>query len=133
MIKKVCIECDQRIKGRIDKRFCSDVCRSQYNNRISSKEAVFVRKVNSILARNRKVLRSFYQKQIKQVHLLQLESEGFNTRFFTNEYLSEDQKTYRFCYDFGLYIIRKDVYQIIEESDILEACSPQGTTLAVQI
>lgn len=133
MVTKVCIECDQRIVGRIDKRFCSDLCRSQYNNRVSSRDSVFVRKVNTILARNRKVLRSFYDKRDAEVHILHLESEGFNCRYFTNEYIDDDSRTYRFCYDYGLYAVRKDVYRIIEENDILEVCSGKCTTMTVQM
>ena len=27
-----CVQCQQELRGRIDKRFCSDSCRTQYHN-----------------------------------------------------------------------------------------------------
>ena len=32
---KLCLECGDKLFGRIDKKFCSDACRNAYNNKIN--------------------------------------------------------------------------------------------------
>ena len=56
---KICAECGAKMTGRVDKKFCSDLCRNSYNNRIKSEENDLVKKVNNILKRNRKILVEF--------------------------------------------------------------------------
>ena len=34
MEKRNCLECKDPVKGRIDKKFCSDYCRNAYNNSV---------------------------------------------------------------------------------------------------
>ena len=34
-MEKQCLECGDKIVGRIDKKFCSDGCRNAYNNKVN--------------------------------------------------------------------------------------------------
>ncbi len=53
---KNCLECEEAIKGREDKKFCSDGCRNAYNNKINKDSTNFMRNVNNKL---RKITASF--------------------------------------------------------------------------
>ena len=43
------MECQTPLIGRIDKKFCNDMCRNSYNNNINKDANEYVRKVNVIL------------------------------------------------------------------------------------
>jgi len=45
-MKKKCLECNDEFIGRADKKFCSDNCRSAYNNKLNSDATNFVRNIN---------------------------------------------------------------------------------------
>ena len=51
-----CLECDEPIKGRSDKKFCNDGCRNSYNNRERRSVNNEVRNVNRALSKNYRVL-----------------------------------------------------------------------------
>jgi len=36
---KTCLACGKILKGRVDKKFCDDYCRNNYNNLQKAKEA----------------------------------------------------------------------------------------------
>ena len=35
-MNSTCPECGDKLKGRADKKFCSDACRNAYNNKLNS-------------------------------------------------------------------------------------------------
>jgi predicted nucleic acid-binding Zn ribbon protein len=100
-MKKQCEQCGEAFTGRVDKRFCSDYCRTTYNNRVNRDVANFVRNVNSILRRNRRVLEELNPEGKTRVHREKLLERGFKFSYFTNEYVTKSGKVYRFCYDQG--------------------------------
>ena len=53
---KNCLECNKTLKGRVDKKFCSDLCRNSYNNKLNSDTNSYVRNINNILRKNRRIL-----------------------------------------------------------------------------
>ena len=57
---KTCLACGKTLKGRIDKKFCDDYCRNNYNNQQKAKgnHSAFVRNINNALLKNRKILES---------------------------------------------------------------------------
>ena len=55
---KLCLECETPLIGRIDKKFCNDMCRNSYNNLLNKDANEYVRKVNVILRKNRRILSS---------------------------------------------------------------------------
>ena len=58
MSDKLCLECEKSLIGRIDKKFCNDMCRNSYNNNLNKAANEYVRKVNVILRKNRRILSS---------------------------------------------------------------------------
>jgi hypothetical protein len=53
---KNCLECNEKIVGREDKKFCSDGCRNAYNNKINKDSTNYMRNVNNKLRKNYRIL-----------------------------------------------------------------------------
>lgn len=101
MDQKLCPECGSVIKGRADKKFCSDDCRSAFNNAKNRTTNNMMRKVNATLKRNRDILLSFNPDGKANVPKKKLQDAGFNFNYHTNSYTTKAGKTYYFCYDMG--------------------------------
>ena len=56
MEKRKCLECEETFNGRADKKFCSDLCRNAYNNKLNSDQVNYVRNINNILRKNRRII-----------------------------------------------------------------------------
>ena len=55
-MERLCMECSTPVKGRADKKFCDDQCRSSYYNRTKMKEISVTKNINKILKKNRQIL-----------------------------------------------------------------------------
>ena len=108
-MKKKCKECGEELIGRADKRFCSDQCRSAYNNRLNSDATNFIRNINNIPRKNRRILAELNPEGKNSVHRDKLTERGFKFSYFTNEYKTKSGNIYRFCYDQG-YLERENGY-----------------------
>jgi predicted nucleic acid-binding Zn ribbon protein len=111
--EKVCLECGEKIKGRADKKFCSDQCRISYNNKLNSDETNYVRNVNNILRKNRRILIDLNPKGKTQVNRNKLNDKGFDFTYYTNTYTTKEGGLYRFCYEQGYLEIEKDRFLLV--------------------
>lgn len=100
-MKKVCVECQEEFQGRIDKKFCSDSCRSAYHNRLNGSVNNFVRSINNILRKNRRILAELNPEGKTTISRERLQELGFKFSYFTNEYQTRTGRIYKFCYDQG--------------------------------
>ncbi len=100
-MKKQCIECGEEFIGRADKRFCSPQCRSTFHNRQNSDQTNFIRNINNILRKNRRILAALNPEGKATVHRDKLVEAGFKFSYFTNEYRTKSGNVYRFCYEQG--------------------------------
>lgn len=100
-MKKNCIECGDEMMGRSDKKFCSDQCRTGHNNKLNSDSNNFVRNINNILRKNRRILAQFNPRGKAKVHRDKLLEEGFKFSYFTNIYRPKNGNIYYFCYEYG--------------------------------
>ena len=96
-----CEYCGAEIHGRSDKRFCSDYCRNSYHNEQNKDSSNYMRKVNNILRRNRRILARHNPNGKAKIQGALLMEEGFNFAFFTNVYETKKGGKYYFCYDQG--------------------------------
>jgi hypothetical protein len=102
IIHKECLTCQKTLRGRSDKKFCNDYCRNVYNNNLKSEPASLVRKINSALLKNRKILLAFLnENQTMKVRREQLADFGFRFQFITHKYKSYRGACYNFCYETG--------------------------------
>ena len=113
-----CLECGHKIHGRADKKYCSDQCRTSYHNKLNSDLNNYMRNVNNILRRNRRILLEHNLNGKTKIPKLILLEKGFKFNYFTNEYVTKSGKTYRFCYEQGyleldeqkIALVRKEAY-----------------------
>src|SRR4051812_28159584 len=96
-----CPECGEVIKGRIDKKFCSDLCRNSFNNKLNSDTNNYVRNVNNSLRKNRRILSELLSGDTTKLAKQKLIDKGFNFNFYTNQNITKTNNTYFFCYEFG--------------------------------
>jgi hypothetical protein len=117
--EKKCTECGTTIKGRVDKKFCSDQCRSAYNNRLNSDETSYVRNVNNILRKNRRVLMELNPEGKSRVSRDKLKAKGFDFQYFTSTYTTKDGAQYFYCYEQGYLPIEKDFFLLVVKKEFM--------------
>lgn len=108
MENRKCMECKKEFVGRSDKKFCTDQCRSLFNNRRKNEDEKLIIKVNAVLRKNRSILKKINpngSSTIKKEFLNQL---GFNFKYFTNIYRTSAGSEYFFCYDHGFMILEHE-------------------------
>ena len=109
-LEKKCPECGSRYHGRSDKKFCSDYCRSTFNNRNKPESLEYVKRVNKILRRNRKILDELNESGTKRAVLSHLQLRGFNFNYFTSMLVNSQGETFYYCYDHAYSIIGKELF-----------------------
>lgn len=114
-----CLECGDRIIGRVDKKFCTDQCRNTYNNRLNSDNTNTVRNINNILRRNRRILEELNKQSGKTMVTREvLLTKGFNFTYHTHTYTTQKGYTYYFCYEQGyLFIEEKGLYLLVTHKE----------------
>ncbi len=118
--KKVCLSCEEIIKGRSDKKFCSDQCRNSYNNELNSDANNYVRVINNALRKNRRILSEVLGENDKiKIFKEKLNSKGFSFNFYTNMFQSKTGNTYYFCYEYGYMILEADFVLVVMRKEFL--------------
>lgn len=113
-----CLECGTRLIGRVDKKYCNDQCRNNYHNKEYREDAVIVRSVNSILRKNRNILKELNPTGKGKTKKQDLIQRGFNFKYFTNIYITKDKRTYYFVYEHGYIDIGNDFFALVINTDI---------------
>jgi len=97
--KRFCSVCGDRISGRVDKRFCSDSCRTAHHNRNNAETNRHVRLVNGILRRNRRILEQLAPAGMRTVQGTLLFASGFDFAYHTRFEQHARQSRF-YCYDY---------------------------------
>nr|WP_299070944.1 hypothetical protein [uncultured Allomuricauda sp.] len=115
MSDKICLECGDKLIGRVDKKYCSDHCRNAYNNRLNKDSKNLVRNINNKLRKNYRILNSFPLKEGKtRTTKMRLMDKGFDFEYITNLYTTKKGSTYYFVYDLGYLPLDNDYYMIVK-------------------
>lgn len=114
MEKKKCLECSQELKGRIDKKFCSDYCRNTYNNRLNRASKNLIRNTNNRLRKNYNILTGLNTSGKTKTTRSKLIGNNFDFNFFTSIYTTKAGKTYFYVYDQGYLPLDDDYYLLIK-------------------
>jgi predicted nucleic acid-binding Zn ribbon protein len=118
---KTCLACGKPLKGRIDKKFCDDYCRNNYNNQQKAKgsHSSFVRNINNALLKNRKILESILPpgEETAKANKDKLMRLGFQFKYLTHIYTTKTGKTYYYCYDYGYLPLDHDWYLIVKKKE----------------
>jgi len=112
-MERKCLDCGETIYGRVDKKFCSDQCRNNFNNRMNSDNTAMVRSVNSILKKNRRILADLLPSDKITVHKDKLVNKGFNFNYITHIYTTQKGSAYRFVYEYGYLLLENDYYMLV--------------------
>jgi len=115
--ERTCKECEQRLSGRRDQKFCSDYCRNSFNNRLNEDATRYMRRINNILRKNRRILAEMNPSGKKTVAGITLAEEGFNFHYYTNVYETQKGAVYYFCYEHGYRKMDNDTYMLVLKQD----------------
>ena len=116
-LEKVCLDCGKKFSGRVDKKFCSDICRISHNNKLNSDETNFMRNVNNILRKNRRILIELNKTGKTTVNRNKLNDKGFDFGYFTNTYTTKEGAQYRYCYEQGYLEVDKDRFLLVVKKE----------------
>lgn len=114
-MNKTCLECNDKIVGREDKKFCSDGCRNSYNNKINKDSTNFMRNVNNKLRKNYRILGALNVEGKSKTTRAKLLSKGFDFEFFTNILNTKTGNTYYFIYDQGYMALENDYFMLVKK------------------
>ena len=114
-----CFECGKPLKGRIDKKFCDDYCRNNYNNQLKSNTINLVRNVNNALGKNRRILENLFitGEEMAKTTRDKLLQKGFQFKYITHTYTNKKGNTYFFCYDIGYLPLESDWYLLVKRKE----------------
>lgn len=115
-----CLECGDTFQGRADKKFCSDQCRNAYNNKLNSDANNFVRNINNILRKNRRILAEMNPHGKAKVTREKLLEKGFKFSYYTNVYRTQAGKEYHFCYEQGYLELDNDFFALVIRKKYVE-------------
>jgi hypothetical protein len=120
MESKKCSECQEPLRGRIDQKFCSDLCRNTFHNRANHENTFYVKQINIILKRNRKAIHDLIEKsgeETVKVHKNRLVDRGYNFTYQTHSYTTRKGTVYHFCYEYGFLPLEGDYYFLVKRLD----------------
>ncbi|MEJ1242315.1 hypothetical protein WBG78_29470 [Chryseolinea sp. T2] len=97
---KTCPQCNTPFRGRSDKVYCSEGCRSIAKYEKRRAEHLPIKPVNKILSKNRDILRTLWNNQPTNVSRDTLLTHGYQFAYYTTQYITT-RAPYYACYDFG--------------------------------
>ena len=117
-IERICLDCSNQLKGRADKKFCDDQCRSNYNNRLKAEDSGVVKQITTILKKNRQILQKLIPENKATVKSAIVQQMGFNFTYHTHVYKTQKGNQYRFCFEYGYLELDNDMLLIIKRESI---------------
>ncbi|RYZ00404.1 MAG: hypothetical protein EOO11_01625 [Chitinophagaceae bacterium] len=120
-----CRHCGHALRGRSDKKFCNDYCRNAYNNARKGAGELQVRRINSALLKNRRILAGLLGAgDVGKASREELLLQGFHFRYGTHRYTNKRGGTYHFCYEYGWLELPDDRYLLVRRAGDNDARPP---------
>lgn len=117
-MERECLDCGSLLRGRSDKKFCDDQCRSHYNNGIRSASSSALRPVNAILRKNHSILTKLCVRNKIRLKKEDLLCYGFNINYHTHLYNNKNGNTCYFCYDYGYIRLEEDIFLLVKDRQL---------------
>lgn len=114
-MERNCPECGDKIRGRADKKFCSDACRNAFNNALNKDSKNLVRNVNNRLRKNYRILETLNAKDKSKVKKETLLKHDFNFDYFTSQYVTKSGSVYNYVYDQGYLPLENDWFLLVKK------------------
>ena len=115
---KKCLECNDFVSGRSDKKFCSDACRTAHHNKTRFDSLPAIKEVNRILIRNRTILMDCCHRRKRKLTEDYLLARGFNFNYFTHMNHGPRGESRVFCYEIGYSRQEKNSISLVKDSEI---------------
>jgi len=112
---KKCLECGEEIRGRSDKKFCSDYCRNSFNNKVNIDSKNLIRNTNNRLRKNYKILTDLNTTGKTKATRNKLNDKNFDFNLFTSIYTTKTGNVYYYIYDQGYLKLENDYYLLIKK------------------
>jgi hypothetical protein len=113
---KNCPECGNIILGRVDKKFCSDMCRNNFNNKLKAVDVNYVRNINNVLKKNRRILEEICPEEKQKTTKATLFKKGFDFNFITHQRKTLSGSVYFFIYDYGYLELDNDFFLVVKDN-----------------
>ena len=115
--EKLCLCCSKKIAGRTDKKFCNSYCRSTYHNDLLGNKTNYMRQINYLLQKNRRILATVFAttENSKAVPLNELYLKGFSAMHFTHQLKTSKENHVKYCYDYGYKMVGKSHVLIVQD------------------
>lgn len=113
---KKCLECEEDFIGRLDKKFCSDMCRNVHNNRQNKDGNNMIRNVNNRLRKNWRILEVLNPQEKCKVSKQKLDAQGFDFSHYTSTYKTKVGTVYYFVYDQGYLPLENDYFALVKRN-----------------
>lgn len=108
-----CKDCGEKLFGRIDKKYCNDSCRNNFNNRHNSFRYEHIKQVNRILKSNWRILQSMYQKGNSKSSEDILMRLGFKFDYVTRIEVKDGDVALLQCYNYALIKTSPGNYKLV--------------------
>jgi hypothetical protein len=116
---KNCLTCGKTVRGRIDKKYCDDYCRNNFNNQMKGGSINLVRNINNALRRNLRILSDFLPdgEEMAKTTRERLLQNGFHFNYITHTYTNKKGNVYYFCYDYGYLPLENNWYLLVRRKE----------------
>jgi len=102
-MQKNCINCQEKLTGRSDKKFCNEACKNEFNNKASAiRNRAAGTGLYASISKNREVLAGLYANGIREINARDLECFGFNFKSITGVEVPGDGNLKLVCNEFNL-------------------------------
>lgn len=112
-----CLECNERIIGRVDKKFCDELCRNRYHNKINCEEARIMRQINTALKRNRRIISELIEEGKRTARRSWLARKGFDFELVTGVKYRRSGAPCFYCYDYGYIELDDQRFKLLQIQD----------------
>lgn len=114
---KTCQECDGRLVGRSDKKFCSSACRNAYNNKQNQDTTNLMRNVNNRLRKNHRILAENNSEGKTKISRQKLLNFGFDFTYFTQIVTYKNSTQYFFVYEQGYKFVDTEHILLVKKNE----------------
>jgi predicted nucleic acid-binding Zn ribbon protein len=116
-----CLACGHPLRGRSDKKFCNDYCRSAHHYQRRREEAPCIGEINRVLQHNYRLLRkALAGKEKRRVPRAELLQSGYRFSFHTHTVVTARGNRFSFCYDHGFRLLPGNRLLLVKSAKVLE-------------
>ena len=116
-MERTCLDCGNLIKGRADKKFCDDQCRSNYNNKLKPEIPPAIKKINAVLKHNRDILEKLNPEGKTKISKTKLVKAGFDLQYHTHQLQTQNGNIYIFCYEYGYLSLDNETFLLVKREE----------------